>query len=451
MKRIQTLSRRVLVFTVLVLPLVVLFQWPSSGPSAGASQHQSQKVGAATTPIKHIVFMLKENHSFDSYFGRFPGVNGATTGVVKVNGGDKTIALNPAIDQPKDYCHTWICSHTSYNNGAMNAFNLADPTYCGAPTYACYQAADQSLIPNYWALAQHYVLNDNTFSSILAPSLPNHLYTMAGSAGPDPAHSAISNASVRGAPEGCDAPASSRVQLYNHTRIYPCFTFSNLGDEMTAAGVSWKFYAPKVTEPGAVWNTPDQFAQDRNNPTIWKNNVVHWTQFATDAQRGNLPAFSWVTFPITQSEHPSASSCVGENTSIQLINAVMSGPEWASTAIILAWDDYGGIYDHVTPPQVDQLGLGFRVPLMVISPYAYASDNARVNVHVSHVQLEFSSVLRFAEQDFNLPSLGRRDATSGDLMHLFDFSRVYNAPLLLQTRTCPKKSLLPPVTRNTDD
>lgn len=131
--------------------------------------------------------------------------------------------------------------------------------------------------------------------------------------------------------------------------------------------------------------------------------------------------------------------CSGENWTIQQINAVMSGPDWASTGIVVTWDDFGGFYDHVAPQNIDQLGYGFRVPFLIISPYTYASDNTR-NSHVSHVQLEVSSVLRFAEEMFNLPSLGKRDVTAGDLLPLFNLSTMHNPPTPLGFRSCPAQS-----------
>src|SRR5712691_3213420 len=121
--------------------------------------------GHAASPIQHIVFMLKENHTFDDYFGAFPGVNGATTGIVKVNGQDMVIPLNPAVDKPNHIggCHSWQCAQIDYDSGAMDAFNQGN---CATPPYLCYEVASQSFIPNYWSLAQQYILNDNTFSSL---------------------------------------------------------------------------------------------------------------------------------------------------------------------------------------------------------------------------------------------------------------------------------------------
>ena len=133
---------------------------------------------------------------------------------------------------------------------------------------------------------------------------------------------------------------------------------------------------------------------------------------------------------------------------MQLINAVENSPAWASTAIVLTWDDWGGFYDHVIPPSQDALGYGFRVPLLVISPYAYAGDNSS-NTHISHDQFEFASVLKLAEEVFHLPSLGQRDVTAGDLLKTLDFSSVHNPPLILNQRACSAQKV--PITGDFDD
>jgi phospholipase C len=321
----------------------------------------------------------------------------------------------------------------------MDAFNLAGNKQCGAPNYLCYQYGGQALIPNYWHLAQHYVLNDNGWSSLRGPSFPNHLFFMAAGSGPDIPHSVIDNPKGTW---GCDSPSSASVPLYNGTHVFPCFTFSTLADEMQRAHVSWRYYAPQPGQGGYIWNTPNAFADIRNT-SLWKTNDVPWEQFATDATTGKLPSFSWLTAPWTASDHNSTNVCDGENWTVNAINAVMKGPDWASTVIVLAWDDAGGFYDHVAPPNVDALGYGLRVPFLIISPYAYAKDNANVNSHISHVQVEFSSVILLAEQVFGLPSLGRRDATAGSILQMLDFSKVHNPALPLQLRTCPQTSVPP--------
>ena len=388
----------------------------------------------AQGPVQHIIYILKENHTFDSYFGDFPGVNGATTGLVNVRGTDQAIPLNPGQDVPGLFCHSWACAHTDYDSGAMDAFNLGDPKNCRKPHYACYQYGGQSLIPNYWKWAQDYVLDDNAWSSLMGPSFPNHMYTVAGGSGPDIPHSAISNPSSGSSGGwGCDVSGQT-VQLKNGTIGSSCFSFATLADEMQQAGISWKYYAPQKGQSGYIWNILNAFSQDRNDPTIWAHDVPD-SQFYTDLSNNTLPAFSWVTAPTLQSEHNGDSVCQGENWSVKLIDAVMNSPAWSSTVIVQTWDDFGGFYDHVAPQNIDALGYGFRVPWLLISPFASANDNPS-NPHVSHTQVEFSSVLRFAEKIFNLPSLGKRDVTAGDLSSMLNFN-VNLPPVPLAQRTCP--------------
>jgi len=388
---------------------------------------------AATTPIQHIVFIIKENHSFDNYFGLFPGVNGTTTGRVKVNGVVKTIALGPFQDKPPDYWHQWGDAKADYDHGALDAFNRGP---CSTSPFPCYQEARQSNLPNYWAYAHHYVLDDNAFTDLRGPSFPNHMFTVAAGSGDTDDTSVINNPVNTGGHWGCNAPTGATVQLFNGQKVFPCFSFATLIDDMNTAGVSWKYYSPQVGEGGYQWNVLNAFKQDRAS-----SNDVHWQQFVTDAHNGNLPAVSWVIPLWAVSEHPGDngvlnSMCKGENWTVQQINAVMQSPAWSSTMIVLAWDDWGGFYDHVAPSNVDILGYGFRVPFLVISPYAYVAGNPS-NVHVDHTLVDFSSVIRFAETDFTLPSLGRHDTTAGNLGSALDFSSVHNGPLVLSQRTCP--------------
>jgi phospholipase C len=204
---------------------------------------------------------------------------------------------------------------------------------------------------------------------------------------------------------------------------------------MQQANLPWKYYAPLPGQPGYAWSALDAFKQVRNT-SIWTQNVVSSSQFVTDATNNQLPAFSWLVPPYNVSEHPPQSTCKGENWTVQQINAVENSPAWSSTVIVVTWDDYGGFYDHVAPQQVDKLGYGFRVPMLIISPYAYAAGNL-ANPHVDHTPLEFSSVLQLAENTFNLPSLGQRDVSAGNLMSALDTSHIHNQPLILQPRSCP--------------
>ncbi len=387
--------------------------------------------------IKHIIFIIKENHSFDNYFGAYPGANGATTGVVNVGGGvTRTIPLGAFTDHPPDYAHFRSSAIAAYDNGQMDAFNVGP---CSQSPYTCYQVAQRSDLPNYWSYADNFVLDDNGWSDLLGPSFPNHMYTLAAVSGVDVAHSAVDNPS--GNNWGCDAATGTTVLLQNGSNVFPCFSgITTLADLMSKSGVTWRYYSPQRGQPGYVWNALDAFSQYHSGGGLGPNDVDP-TQFLSDVQGGTLPQFSWLTAPYDYTEHPSSdqsgtnSMCRGENWTVAQINAVMQSSLWSSTLIVLTWDDYGGYYDHVPPQQVDQLGYGMRVPFLVISPYAYAGDDPN-NPHISHDYIDFGSVLKLAEETFGLPSLGGRDATAGSLDGLLDTSVVHNAPLVLSQRTC---------------
>lgn len=426
-----------LLFTTLIslgcIALLFHIASPSSSSTdphkvMGMASSRMQEKAVVSGPITHIVYILKENRSFDNYFGAFPGVNGTTTGVVKVNGVQQVIPLGPFQDKPlTDYPHSWVPSHTAYDNGKMDKFNIGT---CATPPYRCYQQATQQDIPNYWQYAQDFVLDDNAWSELEGPSFPNHLMSLAGASGPDLAHSAITN------PSGawtCDAKAGTTYQLLNGQRAFPCVTMPNFPAELTQMGVPWKFYSPQKGEAGYNWNEVDSLSDQFNVP-----NDVPNAQFTTDVANGTLPAFSWIVPPGPLNDHPGGgrSVCAGENWTVQTLNALMASPLWSSTVVVITWDDYGGFYDHVAPTQVDALGYGFRVPFLVISPYAWAGDNPG-SENVSHDRVSSASVMRLAEDLWGLPSLNARDAQAGNLLSLLDTTQVRHQPVQLSTRTCP--------------
>ena len=194
--------------------------------------------------------------------------------------------------------------------------------------------------------------------------------------------------------------------------------------------MSWKYYAPPSTDQGYIWSIFNAISDVRNGAD-W-NKVVDTSNFIADVQANQLPAVSWVITPWWQSEHPDASTCEGENATVTELNAVMNNPSlWASTAVFLIWDDFGGDYDHVAPPQPDAFGLGPRVPLLIISPYA-------IKGHISTTQYEFSSVLKFIEERFGgLPALGDRDANANDMTDSFNFNPEAAGAADPHPRQCP--------------
>jgi phospholipase C len=311
------------------------------------------------------------------------------------------------------------------NGGKMDQFDLVkhgnDRGYL-----LPYTQTSEAQIPNYFAYAKRFVLADRTFSSLSGPSFPNHLYTVAAQSG-----GVLSNP-VKTESWGCDADDDTTVEVMGTegkiSQQFPCFDFPTLADSLQSAGISWRYYAPHRGVYGYQWSTLDAIRHIRFSPQ-WKRNVVSDAQFAQDAKNGKLPSVSWLVTG-GGSEHPPFSTCAGENWTVKQINAIMRGPEWSTTAIFVTWDDFGGFYDHVAPPKLDRYGLGPRVPLLIISPYAKAG-------HISHTQYEFSSFLAFVEARFGIKPLTERDAQANNALDSFDFNQQPSAPLVLQQRTCP--------------
>jgi hypothetical protein len=266
------------------------------------------------------------------------------------------------------------------------------------------------------------------FSSIQGASFVNHLYTVGAQS---------SNIFTQSTPSqtnggSCDSIPGTSTYVWNDdntvTQTFPCLDFTTLADELQSAGVSWKFYASLLGQPGYPFTTLAAISHIRFT-SLW-NNVVDHKLFNNDAQSGNLPAVSWLIPTSGNDEHPPSGTCPGENWTVAALNAIMSGPDWNTTAVFIMWDDFGGFYDHVSPPVVDKFGLGPRVPLLIISPYAIAGK-------ISHTQYEPASILKFIEERFGLPPLTLRDANANSTTDSFDFTQAPLPPDILTKRVCP--------------
>jgi uncharacterized protein (TIGR03437 family) len=367
--------------------------------------------------IQHFVFIMQENRSFDHYFGTYPGAEGIPPRICVPNPSGPCVAPfhnSQLVNQGGN--HYWQNALACIDGGLMDGFL---PGALSTPEDVM-GWHDYHEIPNYWNYANLYVLQDRLFESITSYSLPAHLYMLAAQSG-----------GYIGSGNGAPFP-----QSYN----FPEITLL-----LGSGQIDWKYYVnsgetPTVEDEDytigdgdettySFWNPLPAFPAVKNNPTQF-GRLTNAAQFYVDAQNGALPQVSWVIPNYTQSEHPPMNIAPGMNYVTGLVNAVMSSPLWNSTAIFIAWDDWGGFYDHVTPPQVDQYGLGIRVPGLVISPYARQG-------YIDHKTYSFESWLRIVEERFGIVPMTARDNMANDMTDAFDFTQQPRAPVLLNPSGSP--------------
>ena len=384
------------------------------------------------TPIQHVVIIMLENRSFDHLFGTYPGANGATKGTMSTGA---VVPLTHAPDSTKNADHGWAGSILAIDNGKMDKFDLNFGCKPPGSYTICYSQYWQSDIPNLWAYAQHYVLADNFFSSIKGGSYTNRQYSIAAQSA-----NAVGIPIVRPGAVlswGCDADPTTLVKLYDpaaqtYSSAYPCFDYATLSDRLEAAGLNWASYCAPQFKGGYQWCSFASINHIRNDQAEWSH-IRPIANFASDAKAGTLPAVTWVTPGTSFSCHPTALMSKCENWLTQQINAIMAGPEWASTVVFVSWDDFGGFYDHVPPPVSDAFGYGIRVPLLIISSFVTPGT-------VCHTQSSFDSLLSFVEKNWSLPALTQRDANAGDLFTCMNPTA--HAKRLVQTpRPVPKLTL----------
>ncbi len=394
---------------------------PTSSSEPASSIDASSFI--TTTPIKHVVFLVKENRTFDSLFGTFPRADGVRVGMDR--GVRRPLVRGTDGRLPGDIPHCYECSRVAWAGGAMDGFDQG-PTGDWA-----YTQLHREQLPNYWRWASRNVLFDDFFASAWGPSFPNHLYSIAaqsGGARDNPRRTGFFSNTF-----GCDAPPQQEVEVYdsegNVVKVPPCFDFQTEGDLLEEHDIPWAYYAATERQRGYIWSAFSAIKRYRNHPQRWARYVRPVDRVVRDIRNDALPPVTWITPRFELSEHPEYSFCHGENWSTQVIDAIMRSPMWKDTAIFLTWDDYGGFYDHVPPPDVDRMGFGFRVPLLVISPYA-------VDGKVSHEEGEFSSVIRFIEDNWSLrPYLTHRDREATPMLSAFDFDQAPRPadPLPLRT------------------
>jgi phospholipase C len=415
--------------------------------------------------IKHVVVIMQENRSFDTYFGTYPGADG----IPMANGKPTVCVPDPAAggcvapfhntsDKDSGGPHGAANAQVDIAGGAMNGFvaqqeharagcgKTLAPACAGTGPSDVMGYMDQREIPNYWTWAGDYVLADHMFEPDSSWSLPAHLFMVSGWSAKctDPSNpmSCVSNIKQPG------LPTAANPQPYAWTDLTYLLYKNN---------VSWAYYLQSGTAPDCADDgmTCTPGPQSPPVPSIWNplpgfgdvkadgqlGNVQPMSNFFASAKAGTLPAVSWVTPDGKVSEHPPNLVSAGQSYVTGLIDAVMQGPDWSSTAIFLAWDDWGGFYDNVVPPTVDGNGYGLRVPAMVISPYARKG-------YVDHQTLSFDAYLKFIEDDFlggqrldprtdgrpdSRPDVRENASQLGNLATEFDFSQPPRSPIVLST------------------
>lgn len=368
--------------------------------------------------LQHVVIVVQENRSFDNIFAGFPGADTQSFGY-EHNG--TMVPLRPTTFNAPDMNHVFGQGLRDWNHGAMNGFDQTNLHTGGLAGSSIYAFLRRDLVEPYWTMARRYVLADHMFPTEWGPSFSAHIDLIAGSASIDPTH-VLADLPTE-TPWGCDAPAGTLTTIVGSNQVtninggpFPCFNFETMADTLDAAGVPWKYYAPKLSNyAGSIWTPFDAIGGVRYGAD-WANVTSPETTVLTDAAAGNLPAVSWVVPDYQNSDHAGSGSSTGPSWVASIVNSIGSGPDWKSTAIIVVWDDWGGWYDNVSPPQLDFIGLGIRVPCIIISPYAKSH-------YVAHTQYEFGSILKFVEETFGVASLGTTDARASSLDDAFDFTQ----------------------------
>ena len=412
-------------------------------------------------PIKHVVFIVKENRTFDNYFARYPGADGAE--VARISNGNQVLLQEATDVLEPDLGHSFADAVEAINGGRMDRFDKVQ----NGETLNGFTSFKRDGIPNYWSYADNFVLSDRTFSSMYGPTFPEHLYTVAAYAA-----DIVDNKNPTGGEGGyCDDPAEQVTAFERNlsdaekeeiieaegsqfkpgqdfefenivkywTKIRACFDFEVIMDQFEKEGISWRYYAAEGSWMNAllaiehIFENPDLWGPKVQDPFYADENGIAHDRVIEHIEAGKLKEATWIVPPPGTNEHPGGPSvCVGENWTVRHVNAIMNSKYWKNTAIFITWDDYGGFYDHVPPPQYDIMGLGPRVPMLIISPWAKQG-------YVDKTEYEFSSVLKFMETIFGLECMTERDCGASNMFNAFDFETKPDfeaRKLLLEERDC---------------
>jgi phospholipase C len=386
---------------------------PAVIPPAGGQRAVGSVEGvrsAASSKIAHVVFIVQENRSFDNLFQGYPGADTVPKGK---NSLGQTIRLTPtSLGMQYVIDHSLDSFKAAYDNGKMDGFDKEQSF--GGPINPQYVYVPHSESKPYFDLAKEFVLADRMFTSHLDESFVSHQYVIAGQA-----HSAVNLPSFYW---GCDGGPSDMVQTITKQRTYgkpevACYDYQTIADEIDMKHLTWRFYTSVLNADGGEWSGYQAVRHIRYGPDWAKDVITPQTRFLTDVQAGTLANVTWITPVCANSDHVNCGGKTGPHWVATLVNAIGASKFWDTSAVFVMWDEWGGLYDHVPPPYVDYDGLGMRVPLLIISPYAKKR-------YVSHVQYEHGSVLRFIEDQFGLGRLAASDTRANSpAADCFDFTQ----------------------------
>ncbi len=394
--------------------------------------------GCGDTPprkILHVVIIFQENRTPDTLFHGLPNADIANAGL---NSKGEVIPLTPvSLAAYYDLDHSHRAFLQMYDGGKMDG---ADRVHCGGkcPPNPQFKFVNPSEVKPYLELAEQYTFGDRMFQTHQGPSFPAHQFIIAGTSAPtadSPMFAAENLAGGRGVSNflnaGCTAPPGQYVFLIapdgqESRKVFPCFEHRTLMDLLDSRQVSWRYYTVPSNWENTLWSGPDAIAHLRFGPD-WAKVVPSPSQVLVDIARNQLATVSWVIPSGLNSDHAGVTRVSSPSWVAAIVNAIGNSQYWADTAIFVTWDDWGGWYDHVAPPIYNSYEYGFRVPLIVVSPYAKPH-------YVSHKMHDFGSILRFIEENFYLPTLGYADSRADNLSDCFDFEQT---PLAFRTIETP--------------
>ena len=445
-------AKMLLVWSLLVGSAGILVALNGCG---GGSSPQTQ-TPPPSQKIQHVVVIFQENRTPDNLF-QDPKLIAAGADIAQsgVNSQGKTVPLAPvALGDTYDLDHSHSSFVAMYDGGKMDGADKI-PVLCRGvpncpPPNPQFKYINPADVQPYFTLAETYTFGDHMFQTNQGPSFPAHQFIISGTSAPtapgDPKSDWFASENPGGIPKagantGCTAPPNEFVFLIdpsgNESPAYPCYDHPTLTDLLDAKGLSWRYYTPT---PGLLWTGPNaiQHICGPNNPppnatacigSDWVSNVIiNQTQVLTDISSNQLPAVSWVIPDGAESDHAGpADDGSGPSWVTSIVNAIGASQYWSNTTIIITWDDWGGWYDHVAPKVINSYEYGFRVPLIVVSPYAKPA-------YISQVTHDFGSILKYIETVFSLSTIspGYADAMADDLSDCFDYNQT---PLVFRSVT----------------